>query len=61
MLVDPVQFFFEPLRRETHGPKNANASGLAYGYDHIAAVGKGKYRYFQAQLFTKISLHNFLE
>ena len=40
--IDPVQLFLELGRCEADGAEDAEPSGLADRYDHVAAVGERK-------------------
>ena len=57
MLIYPVQFFLELLRRKAYRTEYADASRLADGDHHITAMGKGEDRHVDAQFFAKFGLH----
>ena len=57
VLVDPVAFDFELLRREADGAQNAEAAGAADGRDHVAAVAEGEDGEFDSETVTEGGMH----
>ncbi|SLC86937.1 Uncharacterised protein [Mycobacteroides abscessus subsp. massiliense] len=57
VLVDPVQLDLELLRGESDGAQDAEASGLTYRDDNIAAVGEGENRELDAELVADGGVH----